>query len=126
MWRPGYWMKSLEKLLIRTVLLHTQKCWWLSHEEEARVEVREREKEVEANQRASMLILCAITAMRRATSSGTLNNGRRTKRRSKFRNKPTVIVTVREVVFLQLSRLCFSCMKNMMADLVLLLRRGSL
>ncbi len=58
---------------------------------EARVEVRVRVKEeVEANQKASMLILCAITAMRMVTSSSIVNNGRRTKRkerRSNFRDK---------------------------------------
>jgi hypothetical protein len=46
------------------------------------------------------------------------------KRRSKFRNKEIVIV--REAVFLQLRISCFSCMKNMMTELVLLLRRGLL
>jgi hypothetical protein len=34
------------------------------------------------------------------------------KRRSKFKNKPTVIV--REAVLLQLRRSCFSCVENMM------------
>jgi hypothetical protein len=49
-----------------------------------------------------MLNLYATIAMRKATSSGNVNNGRKTKRkrRSKFRNKPTVIVTVREAVLL--------------------------
>jgi hypothetical protein len=46
--------------------------------------------------------------MRNATSSGIVNNGRRTKRKRKikFRNKQTVIVTMREAVLLQLRRSC--------------------
>jgi hypothetical protein len=44
--------------------------------------------------------------MRNATSSGIVNNGRMTKRKSKFRNKHTVIVTMREAVLLQLRRSC--------------------
>jgi hypothetical protein len=56
-------------------------------------------EEVEENQKASMLILCVITAMRRVTSSVNVNNGIRIQRkgkRSKFRDKMTVIVRVRE------------------------------
>jgi hypothetical protein len=75
-----------------------------------------------------MLILDVITAMRRAKSSSIMNNGRKTKRkrRSKFRNKPTMTVTAREAGLMLLNRSCFSCMNNMMEEVVPLLRRGSL
>jgi hypothetical protein len=47
------------------------------------------------------------------------------KKKKQVQKKETVIVTVREAVLLQLRRSCFSYMKNMMTDLVVLLRRGS-
>jgi hypothetical protein len=55
------------------------------------------EEEVETNQKASLLIWCAITEMRKATTSGIVNKGTRIKRkdrRIKFRNKMTLIVAV--------------------------------
>lgn len=75
---------------------HIQRCWSLSPGGEVRAEVQVKgQKEVGANQKVSMLIMSAITAIRRATLSGNVKNGRKTKRkrRSKIRSKLTVIVT---------------------------------
>jgi hypothetical protein len=79
-------MKSSKKFLIGTILPHTgdqscgrRKSRYLSKGEEIS----------EANQKTSMLIWCAISDMRRTTSSGIVKNGRkieRKKRRNKFRD----------------------------------------
>ena len=63
-------MKSPE-MWLKLVLPHIQWCWSLSPGGEARVEVQVKgQKEVGANQKVSMLIMSAITAIRRATLSG--------------------------------------------------------
>ena len=92
---PGRWLKL--------VLPHIQRCWSLSPGGEARAEVQVKgQKEVGANQKVSMLIMSAITAIRRATLSGNVTNERNTKRkrRSKIISKMIVIVTYKTIELL--------------------------